>query len=272
MNKDIKCILCDIDWTLLSRKNRVLSPFTIEVLEQCHKQGIYFGLASGRPIDEVIPVYESWGLSFPCDVIICMNGGQIWDDHKKEFNEFYKLKKEWIREIVEMTEPLNVNPYMYYHGAIKSMKDDEQIQQSAIRNKKSLIVANDIEDFASEDNGKIMIRIKEEQMEEYEKYIKKHPSPYYQEFKTQATLMEFTDRRVSKGDALIKYCEMSGLPIDSVMAFGDTTNDNLMIKNAGWGVCLLNGSEDTKSISDDITEYTVEEDGVAHYIKKYLLK
>lgn len=272
MFEDIKLVICDIDWTLLSRTNRTLSPYTIEILEKMHKQGIYFGLASGRPLDEVMPVYEAWGLSFPCDVIISMNGGEIWDYHTNRFEEHFKLKKEWIKEIVEITKPLNVNPYMYYHGALKALKDDDNIRATGIRNKKRLIIAKDEDDFANEDNGKIMIRIKEEQMEAYEAYISKFPSPYYQEFKTQATLMEFTDKRVSKGAALLKYCENSNLDISRVMAFGDTTNDNEMLKNAGWGVCLLNGSDDTKAISNDITKYHVDDDGVARYIEEHLLK
>lgn len=270
--EEIKLVICDIDWTLLSRKNRVLSEYTISILEEIHKRGVHFGLASGRPIDEVLPVYEQWGLSFPCDVIISMNGGEVWDGHTHEFHEYYKLKREWIKEIVEMTKPLNVNPYMYYHGAMKAMKMDASIEGACQRNHKSLIIAKDVEDFADEDNGKIMIRVKEEQMEEFENYIKRFPSPYYQEFKTQTTLMEFCDRRVSKGQALKNYCEMKGLDIQQVMAFGDTTNDNQMLQNAGWGVCLLNGSEDTKAVCDAITDYDVEEDGVAHYIEKHLLK
>ena len=75
---------------------------------------------------------------------------------------------------------------------------------------------------------------------------------------------------------LIKECVVIqtddyNIPLSSVMAFGDTTNDNLMIKNAGWGVCLLNGSNDTKQISDDITELDVENDGFAHYVEKHIL-
>ena len=63
------------------------------------------------------------------------------------FEELYKLKKEWIKEIVEITKPLNVNPYMYYHGALKALKYDEMVNAAAIRNKKRLIVAKDEEDF-----------------------------------------------------------------------------------------------------------------------------
>ena len=112
---------------------------------------------------------------------------------------------------------------------------------------------------------------KEEIKERFERYIKNYPSENYAEFKTQDTLMEFCDRRVSKGNALVTYCKATNLPISKVMAFGDTTNDNLMIKNAGWGVCLLNGSSDTKAICDDITEFDVDNDGFAHYIEKHIL-
>lgn len=30
------------------------------------------------------------------------------------------------------------------------------------------------------------------------------------------------------------------------MAFGDTSNDNDMLKVAGCGVCMINGTDDTK--------------------------
>lgn len=270
MGKDIKLVICDVDWTLLWRENRFLSDYTKSVFEKMHENGVMFGIGSGRPIDEVFSTYDKWGLSFKCDMIIGLNGVQIWDEHARKLHEKYKLKREWIKEIVEMTEPLNVNPYMYYHGGLIAMKYDDNMEQTSIRNNRKLYIAKDINDFASEENGKIMIRIKESQMSEFETYIKKYPSPFYKEFKTQSTLMEFTDRRVSKGNALVDYCNLIDLPIEKVIAFGDTTNDNSMLKNAGIGICLLNGSDDTKAIADAITDYDVENDGVAHYLEDHI--
>lgn len=270
MQRDIKLVICDIDWTLVCRKNRFLSDFTKNVFETMHKNGVYFGIGSGRPIDEVTPTYDSWKLSFKSDVIIGLNGVQIWDEHSQKLYENYKLKKEWIREIVEMTKPLNVNPYMYYHGGFLAMKDDENMHLTAERNHKPLYIAKDIDEFASEDNAKILMRIQANQMNEFESYIKKFPSPYYKEFKTQETLMEFTNSKISKGVALIDYCKQANIPLEKVIAFGDTTNDNSMLKNAGIGVCLLNGSDDTKAIADAITDYPVENDGVAHYLNDHI--
>ena len=39
-----------------------------------------------------------------------------------------------------------------------------------------------------------------------------------------------------------------------------------MLKEAGWGVCLSNGSELSKEMADAVTEYPCEEDGVGRYL------
>ena len=59
---------------------------------------------------------------------------------------------------------------------------------------------------------------------------------------------------------------------EAVLAgFGDTSNDNEMISVAGLGVCLLNGSDDTKALANDITDLTCEEEGFADYVEKHIL-
>lgn len=269
----LKLVICDVDWTLLWRDHRYLSDYTKNVLEKMHEKGVYFGIGSGRPISEVFSTFDEWNLRFKCDMIIGLNGVQIWDENNQKLVENYKLKKEWIKEIVEMMMPLDVNPYMYYHNnEFIAMKKDEIMERTAIRNGRKLHIAKNIDDFASEDNAKIMIRVKEEQMARFEDFIKEHPSTFYKEFKTQDTLMEFTDKRVSKGVALKDYCQIKNISLASVVAFGDTTNDNTMLQNAGFGVCLLNGSDDTKEIADAVTDYSVQEDGVAHYLEDHIFK
>ena len=47
---------------------------------------------------------------------------------------------------------------------------------------------------------------------------------------------------------------MNNIALEDVAAFGDTTNDNDMIAISGTGVCMCNGSDDTKAIADFITE------------------
>ena len=56
------------------------------------------------------------------------------------------------------------------------------------------------------------------------------------------------------------------------MTFGDISNDNELLEVAGVGVCMINGSDETKGYASDITELSNDEDGFAHYLQEKVLK
>ena len=270
MNKDIELIICDIDGTLVNEQ-RLMSSLTKETLIKINEKGIRFGIASGRPVEELYDLSLSWNLPFKADVIIGMNGSELLDIKNDKRFDYYKLRKEWIKEILDMLRSFKLKPYLYDGNQIICLVDDAQMRRSAQRSKKTLRICTDEKELYAKDNAKIMFRVEPEKMEMIERFVQEHPSDNYQAFKTQAALLEFTHKKVSKGHALQKYCELNALDIKKVVAFGDTTNDNSMIQAAGWGVCLLNGSADTKAISDDITTYDNDHDGLAHYILQHYL-
>ena len=47
-----KLVICDIDATLVNEKKE-LTQRTKEALIKLHEKGVYFGIASGRPVDEL---------------------------------------------------------------------------------------------------------------------------------------------------------------------------------------------------------------------------
>lgn len=271
MHNKIRLVIADIDSTLVDSK-RNLTKKTKEILDCLHAHGVYLGIASGRPLDELSKNAKKWGLQYDFDFLIGMNGSEVWDNlHQKEYS-YFKLKKEWVKEIIDLMSSFESNYFIYHHGYLLCRKDDEMMHHSATSSDKEIVVMKDVEEMYAEENAKIMFRVKEEIMPEIEKYIEKHPSPYYKGFKTQTTLMEFADRRVSKGFALQKLCEMNNIALEDVAAFGDTTNDNDMIAISGTGVCMCNGSDDTKAIADFITEKSNDEDGLAYFIEEHYLK
>lgn len=270
MKKDIKLVICDIDSTLVT-SNHILTGRTKDIIETLHRQGIYFGIASGRPLDEITKKAEIWGFTYNFDILIGMNGSQLWDGIQgKEYN-YYKMKKEWLKETIELMEPFHGNSYIYRNGKLLCQKIDAKMLESAKSSNKDAVTVDDISEMYEEENAKIMFRVKADVMPEIEDYLTKHPSPYYKGFKTQPTLMEFADRRISKAYALKQFCEMNQISLNEVVAFGDTTNDNEMIKCAGLGVCMCNGSDDTKAIADAITDKSNNEDGFADYVETYIL-
>lgn len=269
MEETIRLVICDLDGTLITEDRR-LTAKTKETINRLHEQGVYFGLASGRSVDQqLIHLAKEWGFDYNFDVLIGMNGSELWDGIQNKRHDYYKLKREWIKEIIELMEPFDLNPFLYYHGKMLCKRIDDPTMTSSKKNQTGIIVAGDISDFYAEENAKIMFRTTEEQMPEIEEYVKKHPSPYYKGFKTQTTMLEFTDRRVSKDVALKHFCEMNQIPLSKVVAFGDISNDNEMLEVSGWGVCMINGSDETKAIANDITERSNDEDGFAYYMEEH---
>ena len=57
-----------------------------------------------------------------------------------------------------------------------------------------------------------------------------------------------------------------------VWAFGDDANDLRMLSEVGWGVRMANHLPALAGVGQDVTEFTNEEDGVAKYLEKHLLR
>ena len=74
-----------------------------------------------------------------------------------------------------------------------------------------------------------------------------------------------------KGTAVKELAEEFGLTADEVMTFGDYDNDEGMIRYAGMGIAMGNGSEKIRRMAKLIT-LTNDENGVAFAIRRYALK
>ncbi len=271
MIERVRLVLCDIDGTLVP-DHQPPTEHTKQIIERLHRQGVYFGIASGRSIEQqLIKQAAAWGFDFDFEILIGMNGSELYDGLHHQRHDYYKLKREWIKEIMDMMVPFDLNPFIYHHDRMLCLRMDASTERSSRRNHTAARVASDPSELYAEDNAKIMFRIPEEKMPIVEAYVAKHPSSHYKAFKTQTTMLEFTDRRVSKAVALREFCRINAIDLQEVLSFGDMTNDNEMLMASGWGVCLINGGEDTKAIADEITEKSNEEDGFADYMEKKVM-
>ena len=73
---------------------------------------------------------------------------------------------------------------------------------------------------------------------------------------------ELISHAFNKGAAIRRVCDYLGVPVADTVCFGDSMNDLDMIKTAGIGVCMGNGSETLKAESDMVCP-PVDADGLA---------
>ena len=72
---------------------------------------------------------------------------------------------------------------------------------------------------------------------------------------------------MDKGVGLTDLCARLGLSPEEAVAAGDSANDLSMLRTAGLGVCMDNGTEDAKAAADRIIG-DVREDGLAALIEE----
>lgn len=266
MIESLKLLVADIDGTLVSEE-REMMPVTRKVLNDLHKRGILLGIASGRPIGPALySQKDEWNVDFDFDLWIGMNGGQLYDVSTGKKDYFYKLQPDTIKTCIELMEPFKSNPFIYVGEDMLSLEVDEEMYSSMKRHNIQCTKVPK-ERLWAEPTDKILFRLKSaDEMPAAEKFARAHPSDKYTAFKTQPTMLEFQDPRVNKGLGVQKYAENHGIRMENVLCCGDMSNDNGMLKTAGWSVCLKNGSDDTKACADTVTDYDNDHDGLGRYI------
>lgn len=274
MISDVKLFVADIDNTLRGKNIRIPGPMTISAIEELRKRGILIGIASGRPLWQgVKDHYKEWKLGTQFDFLIGMNGGELWtkeSNHKEVFN---LLSTETLKEIVTTMKDLpDTNPFVYRDGYELSRYLDDDMIASGKRHGSRIETCHDDSDLWQEPTGKILYRCKTPENGERVETFGQHAfGNRISCFRTVPSLVELQDPRNNKGVALQHFCKKAGIDMKNVIAFGDAENDIEMLKAAGWSVCLKNGMDDVKAVSDDITEYSCDEDGVGRYLWKNIL-
>ncbi len=272
MIEKISALIVDIDNTLVEKGKKIM-PVTKEALIYLHEHGVKVGLASGRPVNSSMFHYaKDWDLPFEFDVLIGMNGGELWDCDHPEIVRFYPLSTEHIHQVIDLVKPLNMIAQTYENDMMVVSQWDNAIAASMIRNNMEVLVSPFEDRMYRHPNAKIQFRYQPERVKEVESFCHSLTLPeHVQCVSTSEGIIEFMDDRINKGVAVIEFAKRNQIAIDEVMAFGDLQNDNELLRDAGWGVCMQNGAPETKQFAKDVTENPVWDDGMGKYLNQHVI-
>lgn len=271
MINKIKAIAADIDMTLTS-KGEGLPEITKEAFEILHRNGVKIGLGTGREInDKLKRTGKDWGLSFEFDFVVGMNGGMVLDHEHDMYWETDMLSTTEMSEILHYMEPL-IDKYQISvncegnenHNAINIQ--GELLESSRRHGFDFVDCTGNIDKLCEKPTFKFLFRTEPKyEAEIREKFLEKY-SDGYQIIGTFPGTVEVLHAGIDKGSGLQKYAAWNNIDMQEVIAFGDNENDNTMLIDAGWGVCLSNGADGTKACANAITEYDCNDGGVGHYL------
>lgn len=268
---EMKVMIADIDGTLVI-KGDSMGPITRRALCILHEHGILLGIASGRVINKMMMErYLDWDLPFQFDVLIGMNGGQIWDRFHEGIHEEYALDTKTMRDVLEWMKPLGLIASVYEGDTMIVTGMDEMQEASASRNRMVFISSDgDLDRLCRQEKHSIIFRFKPEDKQRVtdfmDHYLNEHPDTIYTSVHTAPGIVEIVHKKCSKEVGVLAFARRNNLSADDIVCMGDMDNDIGLVEAAGIGVAMKNGSEATKAAADMITEYAASEDGVGHFL------
>lgn len=269
---DVKIIAFDLDDTLLNDKI-VISPKTILALRKAADKGIFVVLASGRTESAMLPFIRTLSIAGKQQgrYFISMNGSTVYDLHLR--NPIYS--RFVPREILQFTyrEALKrkLNVQVYSSDSIMSSSDSKWTQEDVKLSGLRLKIIPEYEKFLAEnDFPKMVIPADPKDVSEFMPFLQKELGERAIVFNSKPYFLEVMPPNAGKGEAILWLAEQLKIPVAQTMAFGDSMNDWSMLTKTAHGVCMCNGTEETKNLAKYVTRLDNNHDGIADFLETFV--
>ncbi len=266
-NMKIPCELAafDLDGTLLSSEHAV-SPENARALQALVSNDILVVLISGRMHRSILPISTQIGLENP---IISYNGGLVKHAITGEIYHHTPVRADDAMEIVNECRSqqlhlnfcLNDKLYVAEHNACTELYER--------RTGVPAIPIGDLRQLDGETPTKLLI-IHHAEIERLLSNFKTDYAGKLYVTQTQPEYIEFMNPTVTKGRALTALASQFNISLEKVVGFGDSYNDESLLKTAGYGIAMENAVPPIKACADYITT-TNDDDGVARAIWQRIL-
>lgn len=262
-----KLIALDLDGTTLNNAS-LISSKTVQILQKARAKGHIISIATGRPYRMSAHYYQQLHLDSP---MVNFNGSLI---HKPEakwsYEKEYSVPREIAFEILKQKEKLHLdfvaaeNRQTFFIDKLENFQKDFFATDIATE-------ANLFPQLKTNPTS-VMLKTKNEFANFVTEALTKQ-FPNEIDVKTwggAATILEVVPKGVQKAMAVSVVAEAMQIKQKDVIAFGDEHNDVELLDYAGWGVAMKNGIEQVKSVANDVTTKTNDEEGMVDYLEELL--
>ena len=278
-----KAIFLDMDGTLLNNYNRVTEK-TKDVIHQIRQSGIYVFIVTGRGKNEIFPTAPE---DFEVDGVISSNGMTGYLGDRKLFE--HTLPEDVVEEVIKLAREHKI----YYE--IFPIEGNQLVE----REDKSTLLAEMTEPMP-DTVGVNEWRERVDALDGLIQWVDKVPKGKYSKFyffsrdpekmkKWIAVLeerqnelpfsmtfsslnnVEVMVKDKDKGTGIKDLIDELGISADDILAVGDSFNDVGMFNLAGHTVAMKNSPDKIKEMTDEVTEFTNDEEGIYHYLKRFVL-
>lgn len=272
-SSDVRLLVLDIDGTLVDESNRVRDN-VLHAIRSVQGRGVAVALATGRMNQSSLPVYEALDSTSP---LICYEGALIRQPQTGSVHRHWSIEPQTASQLLDRIETLKLNGRFSIHLYIQDDIYVSSLTDATIRyfegSRVQPILVGDLRPLLDLGITKMILLSDDAQLiAELSNHLRDSKSRIEMKQHRSAAFLEAFHPDVNKKVA-VRYLaeEIMSLRAENVMAIGDDGTDIEMLKYAGIGVAMGSAPPLVKASADWVTT-TVEDDGVARAIERWILR
>jgi Cof subfamily protein (haloacid dehalogenase superfamily) len=262
-------IVLDLDDTLL-RSDLTISYRTRNVIKRAAAAGIAVILASGRIPEAMNTFVRFLGLHKHPGYIICNNGTTIIESHTGAVVHDVYLPTEPALVAYDLLDAEGFAVQVYEQAIMYVSRTNEFTTYDQKLTGLRQIVEPSFRSRIIAGCHKLLIPGDPMLLVPLESLLRTYLGEELTLFTSKPYFLEILPPRVDKGTAVAIVAEKLGIDRESVLAIGDSMNDESMLKWAGIGVAMLNADARIKAMADYVTTRSNDDDGVVECIEQVL--
>ena len=256
----------DLDGTLLS-SDHTLSSENRDALRELAANDILVVLVSGRMHRSIQPISDQIGLENP---IISYNGGMVRHATTDAVYHHTPVPADYAIAVVDDCRQQGLHLNYCLNDELYVAEKNAWSDLYETRTGVPATPVGDLRELAGETPTKLLIIHTPEKLQPLLRRFQTDYTGKLYVTQTQAEYIEFMNPEVTKGRALSALATRVNIPMDTVVAFGDSYNDESLLKTAGFGIAMANGVPPILACAD-YTTTTNDDNGVAKAIWDLIL-
>jgi Cof subfamily protein (haloacid dehalogenase superfamily) len=269
-NAPVKMLALDLDDTLL-RSDLSISFRTRKAVRKAAAAGVVVVLASSRSSSALDPFARLMGMDKKPGYLIANNGTVLRDSVSGDVVFDAKIPPEAALLVYDMADAEGFAVQIYDDDIMYISRPNEFAEYDQKLTGLRQVVVENFRAMVASGCRRMLVPGDPMLLAPLNQLLAAYSAGGASLRTSRPYLIEVLPPAVDKGSTLALAAEKAGIPRESVLAVGDSMNDEGMLSWAGQAVAMLNGDDRLKEIANLVTEKSNDEDGVAEVIERYVL-
>lgn len=262
-----KLVAFDLDGTLLGEE-LLLRPRVLAAIERMRGLGVAGCVVTGRMYRAALPFVRQLQFTAP---VVCYQGAAVIDPETDDVLQDVPLPNAEALELEAYARGNGLHIQLYandrYYCESRNRYSDLYAKISGVE---PIVVPSLARQFERWDATKACIIAEPEVVLEHLPGVRALCADRAYVTRSIPWFIEVMNSRVNKGKSLEIVARYLDIPMERVLAIGDSWNDAPLLQAAGFGVAMGSAPPELREVADAVVA-DVENDGVAEAVERFVL-